>query len=53
MGAATARTFAREGATVFLAGRTRATLEAAAAEIQAEGGAAHTAVVLTLSTTAR
>ena len=45
IGAATARTFAREGATLFLAGRTRETLDAAAAEIQAEGGTAHTAVV--------
>ena len=41
LGAAVARTFAREGATVFLAGRTRAGLEA----IAADGGAAHVDVV--------
>ena len=37
IGAAVARAFAREGANVFLAGRTLATLEAVAAEITAAG----------------
>lgn len=45
VGAGVARTFAREGATVFLAGRTRATLDAVAAEIAAAGGIAHVDVV--------
>ncbi len=45
VGAGVARTFAREGATVFLTGRTRTTLEALASEIAAEGGTAHVAVV--------
>ena len=40
-----ARGFAREGARVFLAGRTRATLEAVAEEIRAAGGSAETAEV--------
>jgi NAD(P)-dependent dehydrogenase (short-subunit alcohol dehydrogenase family) len=40
-----ARTFAREGATVFLAGRTRETLDEVAAEIASTGGTAHVAVV--------
>jgi NADP-dependent 3-hydroxy acid dehydrogenase YdfG len=43
--AAVARTCAREGATVFLAGRRAATLDEAAAEVAAAGGTAHTAVV--------
>jgi NAD(P)-dependent dehydrogenase (short-subunit alcohol dehydrogenase family) len=43
IGSAVARTFAREGATVHLAGRTRATLEKAAEEIRTAGGTAHTA----------
>jgi 3-oxoacyl-[acyl-carrier protein] reductase len=43
IGAAVARAFAREGARVFLAGRTRATLEAVADEIRAAGGTAETA----------
>jgi NAD(P)-dependent dehydrogenase (short-subunit alcohol dehydrogenase family) len=43
IGAAVARAFAREGARVFLAGRTRATLEAVAGEIRAAGGTAETA----------
>ena len=43
IGAAVARAFAREGANVFLAGRTLATLEAVAAEISAAGGTAETA----------
>jgi NAD(P)-dependent dehydrogenase (short-subunit alcohol dehydrogenase family) len=45
IGGATAATFAREGATVVLVGRTRATLEAVAAEIAAAGGTAEVAVV--------
>jgi NAD(P)-dependent dehydrogenase (short-subunit alcohol dehydrogenase family) len=40
-----ARTFTREGATVFLAGRTREKLDEVAAEIAREGGTAHVAVV--------
>jgi 3-oxoacyl-[acyl-carrier protein] reductase len=43
IGSAVARAFAREGATVHLAGRTRATLDAAAADIRAAGGRAETA----------
>lgn len=45
MGGAIARAFAREGARVHLAGRTRATLDATAAEIVAAGGVVHTAVL--------
>jgi NAD(P)-dependent dehydrogenase (short-subunit alcohol dehydrogenase family) len=45
IGGGVARTFAREGARVFLAGRTRKTLEAVAADIRAAGGAAEVAVV--------
>lgn len=45
IGGAAARAFAREGARVFLAGRTRAKLEAAAADIAACGGAAEVAQV--------
>jgi len=40
-----ARAFAREGAKVFLAGRTLAKLNAVAKEISAAGGAAETAQV--------
>ena len=40
-----ARAFAREGARLFLAGRTLATLDAVAREISAAGGAAETAHV--------
>jgi NAD(P)-dependent dehydrogenase (short-subunit alcohol dehydrogenase family) len=40
IGAAVARTFAREGARVFLAGRTPASLAAVAADIAAAGGVA-------------
>ena len=43
IGSAVAQTFAREGATVFLAGRTKAKLDAAAEEVRAAGGAAETA----------
>lgn len=45
IGGAVARAFAREGATVFLAGRTLASLETVAARIRAAGGAAETAQV--------
>jgi NAD(P)-dependent dehydrogenase (short-subunit alcohol dehydrogenase family) len=45
VGAAVARAFAREGATVNLAGRTGASLDRVAGEIRAEGGSAETAVV--------
>jgi 3-oxoacyl-[acyl-carrier protein] reductase len=45
IGGAVARAFAREGARVFLAGRTAASLEAVAGEIRAAGGAIETAVV--------
>ena len=45
IGGAAARGFGREGATVFLAGRTRETLEAVAADIRSAGGTAETDVV--------
>lgn len=45
IGGAVSRTFARDGARVFLAGRTRETLEAVAKDIEAAGGTAHVAVV--------
>ncbi len=45
VGGAVARAFAREGAKVFLAGRTLATLDNVAEEIAAAGGAAETAQV--------
>ena len=45
IGGAVARAFAREGARVFLAGRTRATLEKVADEIRSAGGTAETAEV--------
>src|SRR5262245_58954316 len=45
IGGAVARAFAREGATVFLAGRTLAALDRVAAEIAAAGGRAETAEV--------
>jgi NAD(P)-dependent dehydrogenase (short-subunit alcohol dehydrogenase family) len=45
LGAGVARTFAREGAMVFLAGRTREPLEALAAEIAAAGGSAEATVL--------
>jgi NADP-dependent 3-hydroxy acid dehydrogenase YdfG len=43
IGGAVARAFAREGAKVFLAGRTLAKLDAMAREISAAGGRAETA----------
>ncbi len=45
IGGGVARTFAREGATVFLVGRTKQPLEVVAAAIRAEGGAAEVAVL--------
>jgi 3-oxoacyl-[acyl-carrier protein] reductase len=45
VGSAVARVFAHEGAKVFLAGRTLATLDAVAEEITASGGVAETAQV--------
>jgi len=45
IGGAVARTFAREGATVHLAGRTLESLERVAADIAAAGGRAEVAVV--------
>ncbi len=45
IGGAVARAFAREGATVFLAGRTPASLKAVAKDISAMGGRAETAIV--------
>jgi NAD(P)-dependent dehydrogenase (short-subunit alcohol dehydrogenase family) len=45
IGGAVAKTFARLGATVFLAGRTRASLDAVAADIAAAGGRAEVAVL--------
>lgn len=45
IGGGVARTFAREGARVFLAGRTRETLEVVAADITAAGGSVEVVVV--------
>jgi 3-oxoacyl-[acyl-carrier protein] reductase len=45
IGGAVARAFAREGARVFLAGRTRAKLDAVARTISAAGGAVETAQI--------
>jgi 3-oxoacyl-[acyl-carrier protein] reductase len=45
IGGAVARAFAAEGARVFLAGRTEATLDKLAGEIRGGGGLAETAVV--------
>src|SRR5688572_2560392 len=45
IGGAVARAFAREGARVFLAGRTKAKLDKVAAEIRSNGGSVETAVV--------
>jgi NAD(P)-dependent dehydrogenase (short-subunit alcohol dehydrogenase family) len=45
IGGAAARAFAREGAKVFLAGRTLARLEAVAGDVEAGGGAAEVAEV--------
>ena len=48
IGSAVARTFAREGATVFLVGRTESTLQALADQIAAQGGRACVAALDTL-----
>ncbi len=45
IGGAVARAFAREGARVFLAGRTLASLDTVADEIRSNGGHASTAIV--------
>jgi NAD(P)-dependent dehydrogenase (short-subunit alcohol dehydrogenase family) len=45
IGGAVARAFAREGARVFLAGRTRVKLDTLAGELRSNGGVADTAVV--------
>jgi 3-oxoacyl-[acyl-carrier protein] reductase len=45
IGGAVARAFGREGARVFLAGRTKATLEEVAEEVRSAGGVAETAEV--------
>ena len=45
IGGAVAKAFAREGARVYLAGRTKATLDAVADEIRGAGGVAETAEV--------
>ncbi len=45
IGGAVAKAFAREGARVFLAGRTQARLDKVAGEIHAQGGQADTALV--------
>ena len=45
IGGAVARAFAREGARVFLAGRTQASLDEVADEIRSNGGAADTAIL--------
>ena len=45
IGGAVARAFAREGATVFLAGRTQAKLDAVASEIAADGGVVETSTL--------
>jgi len=45
LGRGVARTFAEEGARVFLVGRTEATLRATADEVAARGGQAHLAVL--------
>ena len=45
IGGAVAKEFAREGARVFLAGRTRDPLEAVAADISSSGGSAEVAIL--------
>jgi NAD(P)-dependent dehydrogenase (short-subunit alcohol dehydrogenase family) len=52
IGGAVARAFARDGARVFLAGRTLATLEEVAADIRAYGGMAEAAQVDAMDTAA-
>jgi len=48
IGTAVAKEFAREGAEVFLSGRSKSSVEAVAKEIAANGGSAHTAAIDTL-----
>ena len=45
IGGGVARTFAREGANLFLTGRTRDSLEAVAEEVRGAGGSAEVAVL--------
>ncbi len=45
IGGAVARAFAREGANVYLSGRTQAKLDAVATDIRSNGGVAETAIV--------
>jgi 3-oxoacyl-[acyl-carrier protein] reductase len=45
IGSAVAKEFAREGAEVFLSGRSKSTVEAVAKEIEAKGGRVHAAAV--------
>ena len=45
IGSAVAKEFAAEGAEVFLSGRSKSSVEAAASEIAARGGRAHAAVI--------
>jgi 3-oxoacyl-[acyl-carrier protein] reductase len=52
IGGAVARAYAREGARVFLAGRTQATLDLAAEDIRSAGGSVETDVVDALDETA-
>ena len=52
IGAAVAREFAAEGAEVFLAGRTKSSLEAVANQIGEQGGCVQTAVIDSLNDTA-
>ena len=48
IGAAVAKEFAKEGAEVFLSGRSKSSVEAVAKEIAARGGRAHAAAIDTL-----
>src|SRR5258708_24486884 len=45
IGSAVARAYAREGAELHLAGRSKAALDAVAEQIQHDGGAAHVAIL--------
>jgi NADP-dependent 3-hydroxy acid dehydrogenase YdfG len=45
IGGSVARAFAREGARLFLTGRTRAKLDAVAGEIRSSGGVAEAAII--------
>ena len=51
IGAVVAKEFAAEGAEVFLSGRTKASVEAVAKQIEAKGGQAHAAAIDTLNDT--